>query len=324
MSASLRWIAGIAIVLAIPACGYVRYDATLVASDGSVGDAQSADADGESSDAGLDAARVDGSLVDAGVGGSLDAGAMDAGAMDTGPEEPGWAADFCEALPPLPAVPVIDGELEAGLWTRPLEPRLGWTGPGAGPPAEHQVQAAVAWRPGGLYVFLRVDDPTRLPAPPGQYRWCGDAVEVYVDSDATYATATAYDNPGARQLIVGAPMDDTTPQTGVESWCQNCTGDYPELFGASSYRSVPTAYGYAVEMWIEASHLGLGAWDLAAGNRIGFDFGVNVSTETATGLGCAIDGDQGTRLGQYFLHLGPSNEYPFDSPAAFCTPMLAP
>jgi hypothetical protein len=95
-----------------------------------------------------------------------------------------------------------------------------------------------------------------------------------------------------------------------------------EMGGWTSTRfgAYPTADGYVVEAFLEASALDRTSWSLSSGGHVGIDVGINVSP-----AGEADAGVDGQRLGQYFLRIGSGdscNGLPFCTPAAFCNPLL--
>jgi hypothetical protein len=232
-------------------------------------------------------------------------------------------ADGCTDVPRLDQPLVVDGNPEPSPRLFPML-ALGWTGPGAGPPEGTQAFYQLGWEPEGLYMFAWVSDPTRVPAEPGDQAWCGDGVEFYVDSDALYRDERRYDDPGARQLVIAAPRPGAAEARRGQAFCQNCDEPGPIAVANANAVSVVTSDGYAVEMRVTAAELGLDAWPLAAGDRIGVDIGINVSTETPTGERCAPGGQpQGSRLGQFFLSVTPPPvELPFSSYRAFCAVTL--
>jgi hypothetical protein len=259
----------------------------------------------------------DGSIpVEAGADGSgLDAAVADAAVPDALEPDAAPAPDYCATVPPLAAPPVIDGILDPGLALR------SWLPVGiAGQPPEGGEGAtyAVAWRPDGLYMFVKVTDATRLPSPSPSDLYCGDGVEFYVDSDGTYATPRQYDVTGTRQLIAAAPSDATTPaRSGAVYRQTQALGPWT----STTFGGFPQSDGYSIEAFIQAADLGLASWTLAAGLRVGLDLGHNYSWDTARPPASC-----GGRRGQYFLRLDPAepvmNE-PFRNSRAFCTPVLA-
>jgi hypothetical protein len=268
--------------------------------------------------------------VDAAVDGSVDAGmAGDVGVVDA----PGDAAgamcpvsatvDYCAALPPLPAPPIIDGVLDCGPMLVAMPP-VGWSGPPPLPafPDGNSAELAVAWRPDGLYVFLAVTTPAAFPADAADPVFYGAGAEVFVDSDAVYVSPPSYDNPGAIQLIVAAPPDATTPSHRGEGF-RNATDEGP--WASTQFAAYPSATGFVFEGFVVAADLGLSSWTLSAGDRIGFDVAVDVSYATTS-----MTGPQGHRVGQYFFHVGaaPGDAaafgLPYGDPRSFCAPTLAP
>jgi hypothetical protein len=229
--------------------------------------------------------------------------------------------DYCQELPALPAEPVIDGRVDAALRVLDLVP-VGWTAKDGSTSAPSHTTAsyALAWRPSGIYVYLRVIDPNRLPfLDDGVNYWKGDSVELYADSDGVYAAAPNYDDPGTMQIVVAAPSDDTTASTDSARF-RNAVS--VGAWTSSKFAALPTPDGYVFEGLIEADALNLTSWALAAGGQVGIDLGINVSAlDDQLDAGITLDG---YRLGQYFLHVGGADcgGLPFCTPAAFCTPTL--
>jgi hypothetical protein len=232
-------------------------------------------------------------------------------------------ADGCTNPTRLDQPLIVDGDPEPSPRLFPMV-GLGWTGPGAGPPAGIQAFYQLGWDPDGLYMYASVIDPTRVPAEPGDQAWCGDGIEFYVDSDALYRDERRYDDPGARQLVIAAPPPGQSTARRGQAFCQGCDQPGPIPVASGNAVSVVTSDGYAVEMRVTAAELGLDDWPLAAGDRIGIDIGINVSTETPSGERCAPGGEpQGSRLGQIFLSVTPPPvELPFATYRAFCAVTL--
>jgi hypothetical protein len=271
-------------------------------------DASSVDARVPSGDdAGLDAAP-----------GNSDA-ALDASVV---PGPATQVTDYCASIPALPAAPVLDGVVDAQLNVVTLTPE-GWvSNAGAADPVNTHASFAVAWRPNGLYVYLRVVDSNRLPPLAASPIWEGDGVELYFDSDGVYAAAPAYDNPGTIQIIVAAPEDGSTPSQRSTRF-RNAVDQ--GSWTSSDFTALPTADGYVLEGLLQADTLELASLSLAPGAQVGLDLGVNVSVqELEPDAGARPDGH---RLGQYFLHVGPTasdgcNGRPYCTPNAFCRPTL--
>ena len=229
-------------------------------------------------------------------------------------------ADYCASVPALPTVPVIDGNPDCSLPLAPM-PELGWTG-GATAIDAH-AEYGFAWRPDGLYLYVRVRDPSLVPADSTREVWQGDALEIYVDGDGAYAAPPAYDDPGTRQLVAGAPASATSTSAVGKVYASG----HPTVEGpwtSTRFRSFGRSDGYVVEAFIGAADLGLASLSLASGGKVGVDLSVDVSYPTDQGADAA---GFGNRVGQYFLRLGSVNGGnvlpPFDV-RAFCTPSLVP
>jgi hypothetical protein len=230
----------------------------------------------------------------------------------------GIGFDPCAELPALAADPVIDGVIDGGLVPVPVTPRR-WDGLSPLPP-DASASLAVAWRPSGLYFFAAIGDGSRLPDPDVTRLYCGDAVELYVDSNGAFAKPATYDAQGTRQFIIAAPVDATTPRATGEVYRMTAAlGSWT----SKSFRAFPTADGYVVEAFVTAQDLGLAAWSLTAGARVAIDFAHDLS-QTSAGAGSAC---VATRLGQSFLAViepgvGNSTDLPYQNPEAFCRPTL--
>lgn len=221
----------------------------------------------------------------------------------------------CKEIRPLDSAPVIDGEMDPGMYLEEVIP-VGW---GGADPIPDGVSAhyAVGWRPDGLYFFVNIRDPDRNAALAEDHPWMGDAFEIFVDHDAIYETAPPlFDPVGTRQFFVGAPSDETSDADRGEV-------RFPDEYSVwpGSWIAVPTSYGYNVEAFITASDLELTAWSLSVGDQVGIDLGHDVSVPSGE---VGIDGN---RLDQYFLKLlddpqGDDNDFPFNNEAAFCTSTL--
>jgi hypothetical protein len=212
--------------------------------------------------------------------------------------------DYCATIPALPAEPVIDGELDCGLELASIG--TNWNGD-LPVPSDHGAEYAVAWRPDGLYFFVRVRDPDRLPPAADVGAFCGDSVELFVHHDGTPEMAPLYSSPGTGQFIVAAPVDAQTISRRAELYVM-------ALMDWSSDRvlAFPLSDGYAVEGFFTATDLKLASWALAAEDVVGIDVSLNVSWPDAR------QGDCGTRQGQYVLRRAPDDTGPASNVNAFC------
>jgi hypothetical protein len=280
-----------------------------VVSSGGAGGASSTSSGGTSGAGGDSGVPADGGAPVSDAG---DSGA-DAASLDGAPAcgyAPQPLADWCTKIPELTAPAVIDGALDCGLVTRTITPQAYNV---MGTP-DSIVDYAIAWSSEGLYFYAKVHDPVVLPAPLADEVWQGDSVELYVDSDGVYGAPPAYDS-ATRQLVIAAPAA-SVPSTRGEIFAVPPTG---VAWTSTRFGAFSSSDGYVVEALVTAEDLGLTTWALVADGHIGFDVGLNVSAETPDG------GTQGTRIGQYFLRVDPSDAvsgHPFQSVAAFCNPTL--
>jgi hypothetical protein len=222
-------------------------------------------------------------------------------------------------IPALPAAPTIDGQLDFALNLVPLTPE-GWRSSSVASAPEHTTVAfAVAWLPEGLYVFARVEDPNRAPAPEASEVWQGDGLELYLDDDGTFAASPSYDDPGSVQLVVAAPSDATHASTRATRYRNTATLG---AWDANAFATFPSESGYTLEALVRAEALDLASWALQSGQTVGFNLGVNVSPlDEELDAGLSLDG---LRLGQYFLRAAGTtcDGSPFCTVEAFCTPLL--
>lgn len=299
------------ITLLLPAgCGFIGFEEETNAGQGSARDGGapmdgSPEPDAElSQDAGTDA---DAEAVDAAVDAALDAEAPVATQV----------ADYCQTVPALPSAPVIDGTLDGMLNLVPMAP-VGWSG-STMDPGHTTASLAAAFRPNGLYVFVRVVDPNRLPPAVGANAWEGDGVELYADDDGTYSATPLYDDPGSVQIITSAPSDDTSSAASGQRFRD--TVDLG-LWTSRDFRAFPTFDGYVLEALLTAADLDLTEWSLRSGGHVGFNVSINVSgLDEQVGTDAGL---QGNRLGQYFLRVAGEacSGRPYCSSAAFCNPLL--
>lgn len=230
--------------------------------------------------------------------------------------------DYCTTLPALPQAPVLDGALDCGPALIDLTPS-GWNSTQA-MPADNRARYAVAWRPDGLYFYVEVDDPVRLPALASDVDpWCGDGIELYADADGKFYSAPDYDDPGTMQLLATAPAGVAGTALAVDALYHTRSDARAHDWAASRHVVVPRDNGYALEAFIAAEDLELSSLTLASGGSVGFDIAINVSVASATSqkAGC------GYYMGQYYLRVSRSscnsdNCRPYSNVAAFCTPAL--
>jgi hypothetical protein len=297
----LAWATSIA---ALAACGRLGYDP--LTDDPFAPDATDSDAPGPTDDA----------------RDRPDAGAIDATAATGDPAAETLIPDACLAPVHLASPPVIDGVAEAGLILTPV-PVVGWTGPGAAPPARHHASYALAWRDDGLYLVVAVTDTSPLPAAADHEVWCGAGVELYVDHDGAYRDERRFDDPGAVQVAVAAPPAGATARR-AQSFCSDCGVPGPVATRADTVAARSVTGGYVAEILVTAAELDLPSWQLGPGTRVGFTVAINVSTDVRPATACVPNtaDRQGTRLGQYFLRVGPGSTWPFETYQAFCAATL--
>jgi hypothetical protein len=228
------------------------------------------------------------------------------------------ATVLCDHLPALQSDPTIDGQLEPGLAL------YSWLAAGsANIPSGMDASLSLAHRPGGLYFFAEVADPTRDPAPAGGLSYCGDSVELFVDDDGVIQNPPGYDIPGTMQLILVAPADDVTPERrGQRFVFPGTSTDSTDLGAWTSTRfiAVPTATGYAVEAFVVASDLDLPAWALAPGGKLGWDVSLNIGGPEQPGIDACT-----TRSQQVHFRLAPSGACvaPYCNASALCVTTLS-
>lgn len=243
-------------------------------------------------------------------------------ALDAGPTcHPSAASDYCTQLPALAQPPQLDGRLDCGPALIDL-PAAGWDSTGT-LPSDNHARYAAAWRPDGLYVYVEVDDPLALPAVASDVDpWCGDGVELYVDSDGSYDSAPDYDDPGAIQLIATSPAADASTALAVDARYHTRSQQRIADWTATRHIMVLRDGGYALEAFVAAEDLDLSSWPLVSGATVGLDIAINVSvTDASQKVGC------GHALGQYYLRLSrlPCSSdscRPYSNAAAFCTARL--
>jgi hypothetical protein len=242
------------------------------------------------------------------VAGGAPAPAPDALAPDAPASAPACVAaselDPCDALPRLPAAPVIDGAAECGLTLHAL------TLPSMQPAT---VAYAAAWSDGGFYVYIEVHAALgALPAQP-EPLYCGDAVEIFVDSDGEPGQDGDYNAPGTMQFVIGAPR-------GAELSTQRFVAGAPQgPWISDNLHVAPLADGYAVEALVVAADLGLWTWQPSA--QLGFNLAVNLA-----GAGEPRAAPCTTGIGQSVLRVAmpqvDCDGKPWCDTRSFCLPAL--
>jgi hypothetical protein len=259
---------------------------------------------------------------DGGVAAGGDSGLQDGGTPDSGqpPCVPTSVSSYCAQTAALPAVPIIDGVLDCGPVQMMLSP-VGWNGSGS-LPEDPKTSVAAAWRSNGLYVYVEVRGQVAAPHPSGSRIDCGDAVELYVDSDANMSGS--YDTPGTMQFIIAAPSASAPGTIEAARYNGNPHGVWSPQ-APSGLTTVRFADGYAVEAFITAADLDLTTWAPSKGAAIGLDIAIDVSgTPYRSSSGCPSTGSQ---RGQYFMSVsaataGCSDHQPYCDNRAFCSSEL--
>jgi hypothetical protein len=245
---------------------------------------------------------------------------------------------FCDELPVLPmGPPTIDGNPDCAAPLREIEP-VGWTEGDADIPPGVAARYSAAWTATGLYLYVEVDvgTGTVTPAGPGVPYFCGDSVEIDVVLDGELGDY--YRVPGGGQTVVRAPENGVMSHT-AEAYAHIHTDDRdyaeprtwtdPLTIGAYARPG-----GYTVEALITGAAVGGWEGTLMAGQRVGFDIGINVAAPPETPAD-QIDGrtqgcpTTGVRLGQFYLqtatrrvsHCGRNGD-PWCTPWALCNPEL--
>jgi hypothetical protein len=240
---------------------------------------------------------------------------------DTDTDTDSGRRPYCEEIPAMPEMPVIDGVPDVDFDLDIVEP-VGWNNSVDALPDGHEMAYTVAWYSTGIYFYIEVIDPDRNPPEAGDNLYLGDGVEVYVDHDGNYLTPPPdYDYFGTRQIILPAPVDDVTPT--ASGTIRTATGWLFDPLTGDQWAVIPTPGGYVVEIFVIPENLNLIAMNYEAGDHIGFDLAQNVSVPPGD------TGVEGNRLGQYFLKvrepfLGDMNDFPWSNESVFCTAILLP
>jgi hypothetical protein len=221
----------------------------------------------------------------------------------------------CTSVPALAHEPVIDGVPECEIAMQPFPPENFRSYMGS-QPTDFSAEYGFAWRPNGLYVAFRVHRIGLFPAFASDEIYCGDAMEVFVDSDGVFAAPPGYDDPGTRQFMIPAPANTRDPVTmGVTYFDRMPVGAY-----SSNVRAIGTDDGYSGEAFVEAADLGLTTWRLAPDATIGVDVAVDLGKPASTATNCV------RYAGQFVMHFGTRDGgylHPSADVRAFCTPTLA-
>jgi hypothetical protein len=225
-------------------------------------------------------------------------------------------SDYCAALPALTHPPQIDGALECGLTLAPVPP-AGWRGPSDAP--GESASYAAAWSPQGLYVYVEVHGGS-APHTAEQPIFCGDAVELFVDSDAQWNDDGSYDPSGTMQFVIAAPaIGAAAPAMDAQRFVQ---GKPQGAWVTPALRVSALADGYSVEALIGGADLGLWQWSPAT--QLGFSIGLDLAPAAGAAgpspSGCA------EQAGQFFLRVtdphADCDGGPWCDTHAFCSAQL--
>jgi hypothetical protein len=231
----------------------------------------------------------------------------------------------CDRLPQLESLPTIDGVLECGVVLRNEPMTWSLTTP---PPDDFKIRWAAAFHQRGLYVFVEVAKNAVVPSPTALNPWCGDAVHIFIDPDATFVQAPAYDAVGTRQFICVAPSSSALTASRCMVFDKRATERQIIAPTVSTERmtSFRSPDGYRFEGFFGSEDLGLSAdWTLASGQRVGFNLSVDYGGVFANPSNPACPG----REGEYVLRLAPGTRpigerMPHNNTNAFCTSALTP
>jgi hypothetical protein len=225
-------------------------------------------------------------------------GVADASYPPFGPTEP------CSQLPKLAAAPTLDGVLEPGLELFSVRET------GFAPPAGNSSRFSAAWFDTGIYFFIEATDPDLFPPASSSPAYYGDGAEFFVDHDGVLTSSSTYDNPGTRHVIIPSPASKSEACTRAELYLTN---GFIANLPSDHFAGVATPTGYAIEVIVTSTDLGLSAWTLSQGQQVGIDIGHNVSYPDGQ------TGSNGYRQGQYFEQ----GAQPWLYENQFCLPTLA-
>jgi hypothetical protein len=219
--------------------------------------------------------------------------------------------DPCDALPRMAAAPVIDGTLECGLTLH------AW--PLANAAGAAKVSYAAAWSDAGFYVFIEVHAPPSPARTAAEPLYCGDSLELFVDSDGQPGANGGYNAPGTMQFVVAAPQPgESGPNTG-----RFLAGLSQGPWISSNLEVAPLADGYALEALIVGPDLGWWSWQPQA--QLGFNLALNVA-----GAGEPRSMPCTTGIGQNVLRVAAAEPAvgcdgkPWCDTRSFCWPGLGP
>ena len=139
---------------------------------------------------------------------------------------------------------------------------------------------------------------------------------MFLDDDGVIQAPPDYDNPGTIQLIVAGPVDAVTPSHRGQRFRHSADLG---AWASNNFIAVPTPGGYAVEAFVVAGDLDLGAWTLASGAKIGWNMSLNIGGPEDAGIDACT-----TRSLQIHLRLASSGACtpPYCNASALCTPIL--
>jgi hypothetical protein len=178
----------------------------------------------------------------------------------------------------------------------------------------------------GLWVFVRVHkgSPVLSSNDPLSPQW-GDAVEIFVDNDGSYAKTGEYDDPGTRQFIVPAPSSDD-PDGGKPIALVYQGSYYLSTLPSEHYSSQLVGMdGYVVNVLITPEDLAIGPSGppVSMSNaQIGFDLVVDVCPHAVSGGKCGKDD---TTFLWCLKNVAPGRQledWPAANTQAFCNPAV--
>jgi hypothetical protein len=225
-------------------------------------------------------------------------------------------ADYCERLPRISA-PLIDGQLDCGLELQPVSTK---TRSFPSLPLGTSAEYAAAFSAEGLYYFVKIRKLGLHPANPDDLLFCGDAVQLFADSNGQHPDAPNYDVPGTAQFVIRAPApDQRTARVGSVYVYAPPETDTVTPWSSSSFVAMTTEEGYVVEALVTGADLGTPLWQPRAGQHAGFNVWICVGGERISSNDC------GNRVNDFGLRLAPGDalvRVPHFDTRAFCDPIL--